>query len=312
MLRVVVVGAGPMGRLHARAVARRAARAADCRLVGIVDRHPARSERVATEFESTSLSRVPDAADAAIVAVPTGEHARVVGRLLARGLDVLVEKPMTGTARGASALAERARQAQRVLSVGHAEWWNPVWSEVLCAAGAPRNVLVERLHPASDRGLDIDVVQDSMLHDLDWLRRTIDAPLSRLEATGSCLRHDRLDEAEARLEFGNGVSATLRASRVHAERRRRVEVEGDSRRVRGDLLTGEVVDLEGGASLRPAGSRGSDEDPDSPARFEPLDLQLADFLEACATRGKPVNDASEGVATLEWVDRVRASIAAGT
>ena len=184
MMRVVVVGAGPMGRLHARAVARRAAEIGDCRLAGVLDRHTARSERVASEFGAPPLSVGDFEAEAAIVAVPTGEHAGVAGPLLDRGIDVLVEKPMTGTAKGARSLLERARSTGRILAVGHTEWWNPVWARALDAAGKPERIRVERFHPPTDRGLDIDVVQDFMLHDLDCVRRRFDGTLTSISATG--------------------------------------------------------------------------------------------------------------------------------
>lgn len=290
-----------MGRLHARAVARRAARLGDCVLAGVLDRHANRSERIAVEFGTCALPVGAFEADAAIVAVPTAEHARVAAPLLAQGLDVLIEKPMTGDAAGARALVELARREDRVLAVGHAEWWNPVWAQALEAAGPPKRVRIVRYHPPTERGLDIDVVQDLMLHDLDCVRRRLGGPIESLEATGRAVANARLDEATAAFTLAGGVRVALAASRVHAEKRRTVEIEGRAGAVVGDLLTGGV--RAPGASPSPP--------PASPLRFEPLDRQLDDFLSACVDRTRPVNDGEEGVATLELVDRVRAEIERG-
>lgn len=302
MLRVIVVGAGPMGRLHARAVARRAGEVGDCLLAGVMDRHAARSERVAREFGARALSLEDADGDAAIVAVPAAEHATVATGLLARGLDLLVEKPMTGTAKGARRLLEAATRNERVLAVGHVEWWNPVWAQVLEAAGTPKRIRVERLHPPTERGLDIDVVQDFMLHDLDGVRRRFETTAEVIEATGRCVTNARLDEARAVLGFEGGARVELSASRVHAARRRTIEVEGRFGLASGDLDSGQVVGPDGQALPRVRGDA---------ALAEPLDRQLADFVRACVERSRPVNDGEEGVATLELVDLVRAAIAQG-
>lgn len=304
MLRIAVVGAGPMGRLHARAVSRRVRAAGDCVLVGVVDRHAARSERVAREFGAPALSleQTVATADAAIVAVPTAEHAGIATALLSRGLDLLVEKPMTGTASGARRLLDLARRSERTLAVGHVEWWNPVWSQVLEAAGAPARIRIHRLQPPTDRGLDIDVVQDFMLHDLDAVRRRLGPASTLVEASGRCVANERLDEARVVLAFEGGTQVELVASRVHSERCRTIEIEGARGSVSGDLDSGTLVGPDGRSV--PASSETS-------GLHEPLDLQLADFVRACADRSRPVNDGEEGVATLELVDRVRAAIGEG-
>ena len=159
--RVAVVGAGPMGRLHARAVARRAAAAGDCALEWVIDRHLGRSLSVASEFggrATDGLTECLTEVDAAIVAVPTGSHAEVVSTLIEAGVDVLVEKPMTGEVEAASRLVDRAGACGRVLGVGHVEWFNTGWRAALAGAGAPRVIEVDRSSPPLDRGLDLSLI----------------------------------------------------------------------------------------------------------------------------------------------------------
>lgn len=305
MLRLAIVGAGAMGGLHARAITRRSEAVGDCRLVAVADRHLARSRRLADAFD-TEAAAGPDAvigaADAVIVAAPTTAHRAVAERLLAGGLDVLVEKPMTGSAEGATALAEQARAAGRVLGVGHSEWFHPTWRRALAAAGSPRQIEIERRMPPSKRGLDIDVVQDFMLHDLDWLRRALPGALELCEGTGRSVEAGGpWDEASVTLGLpGSQGRARLHASRVSASRARRLTIEGEQGRVEADLLTGEI---QGGAPGSGPGATLPEAEPSD--LDEPLDRQLSDFVAACRERRPPENDGVVAIETLRLVDRVR-------
>lgn len=295
-LRVAVVGAGPMGRLHARTVARSAARDGACVLTAIVDRHRARAASLAAEFGGEAvdaLARLREV-DVAIVAVPTGAHVDTALRLLEAGLDVLVEKPLALDVARGEPLVVRAEALGRILQVGHVEWYNPLWRDALERAGRPSAIRVERLQPASERGLDVDVVQDLMLHDLDWVTRSLAEEVVSFEARGASRDGGALDVARAELRFRSGCVASLRASRVHATRRRWLAIEGSRARVEVDLLV-----------ASPAVS--------DPASLDPLAIQWRGFVEAVSKRTRPENDGRVGLAALDWVERVRERIrASGT
>ncbi len=296
MHRIGIVGAGPMGRLHARTVARSAERKKGCVLTVVVDHHDGRADAVAREFgtrASSNLEAVLPDLDAVIVCVPTSAHFAITKFVLERGLDVLVEKPLAGSAADGIRLGSLARQRGCILQVGHVEWYNQGWRDAARRAGQPQSIDVERLNPASDRGLDIDVVQDFMLHDLDWVTRLLGEEVVDLEASGRCVLNDKLDEAEARLLFRSGCRVTLRASRVFSERRRRVRIEGRDGVATADLLTQTAAFA---SSNRVSG-------------LDPLEAQWLDFLESLRSRNAPKTDAAVGVAALEIVDRVRQSIA---
>lgn len=297
-LRLAVVGAGVMGRLHARAISRRAERVGDCLLSWVVDRHAGRSQAVAEEYggrAGESLEVLRGQVDAAVVAVPTHSHDEVTRALLEWGIDVLVEKPMSATSSEARSTLALARARDRVLAVGHVEWYNPALREAIRRAGSPRSIEVERLNPRSDRGLDIDVVSDFMLHDLDWVARVVRDELVGIEASGRAVGGDGLDEARAELVFASGCRARLRASRVHPERIRRARIEGTDATVDVDLLSASPVE----ACLRTNGAAVS---------VEPLDAEWADFIDACVRRREPDNGASVGIAAIEMVERVRRAI----
>lgn len=295
-LRVAVVGAGPMGRLHARTVARSAARDHDCALAAIVDRHAVRANRLAREYGVAAvddLRRLRDV-DAAIVAVPTAAHVETALVLVEAGLDVLVEKPLANVLADAARLVERAEALGRILQVGHVEWYNPLWRAALARVGLPRSIRVQRLQPPAERGLDIDVVQDLMLHDLDWVTRALAGEVEACEASGRGRAGSGLDEAEAVLRFRSGCVARLEVSRVHGRRERTLAIEGS--------LGTQRVDLLGSGEEPPVLSQGA---------LDPLGSQWRGFVEAVQSRKPPENDGRVGLAALRWVERVRAAIRAG-
>lgn len=294
-IRIGIVGAGPMGRLHARTVRRLAENDEDCVLSVIVDHHAGRAESLAKEFEaraSNELEAAVSELDVAVICVPTAAHFAIAKELLERDVDLLVEKPFTSSIDEGSQLGSLARERRRVLQVGHVEWYNQGWREAARRAGSPRSIRVERLNPPSDRGLDLDVVQDLMLHDLDWVSRLLDEEIIEIKAHGRAVLNQRLDEAEATLRFRTGCLVTLRASRVHSTRRRRVRIEGQEGVATADLITRSVSG--------PGWETG-------PGR-DPLEAQWADFLESVRTRKLPQTDAGVGVAALKLVDRVRDAI----
>jgi predicted dehydrogenase len=293
--RIGIIGAGPMGRLHARTVARSAADEASCILTAVVDRHRGRAQALASEFGASATSDLEDVlgdVDAFIVCVPTSAHFFFAELLLERDRDVLVEKPLTLTLEEGRRLAAIAAARGRILQVGHVEWYNPGWREAISRAGTPHLIEVERVNPTSQRSLDIDVVQDLMLHDLDWVTRLLGDDIVDLAAEGRCVTHERLDEAEAQLRFRSGCRVNLRVSRVHSERRRQVRIEGSEGVATADLLThpSDSADLASGQNA------------------DPLAIQWRDFMESIRSRKNPPADASVGVATLEVVERVRRAI----
>ena len=290
-VRVGVIGAGPMGRLHARAIARRAEREGDCTLSYVIDHHPGRGASVAGEFGGEVGIVLADCLgkiDVAAVAVPTAAHLDVALELMSEGVDVLVEKPMAHDALDAERLVAAAARQDRLLGVGHAEWFQPTLGIARVRAGAPKSIRVERFAPASLRGLDIDVIQDVMIHDLDWVSRTVARGVTCVRAEGT-----GLDEAQVELEFEGGARARLCASRVHTARVRKLWIDGEKGQVSADLLEKEVDGIPISAEL---------------LETEPLDLLWQDLLSARRDGRVPENSGVVGLATLELVDRVRAAM----
>jgi predicted dehydrogenase len=304
LLRVAVVGVGDFGRNHARVYRQ----LEGVELVGIVEPDVERARRVAEEFGTEvlpDLASLSGRVDAASVAVPTSEHARVGGFLLARGIDVLMEKPIAASVSEADLLAEAARKHARVLQIGHLERFNPAFVAVLPVIKEPLYFEVHRLGVFSPRSLDIDVVYDVMIHDLDILLTLADSPVASIHALGIPVITDKVDIAHARLEFASGAVANLTASRVSTERVRKLRFFQAHEYISLDYARQDALRIR---VRQPAPQPQFDFEPIPIRQEEPLAVELRAFVDAVRHRTAPLVDARAGRRALELADKVMAGI----
>lgn len=210
-----MIGVGHLGRFHAQ----KYASMPEVELVGVHDLDRGRAEAVADELGTRAWRRLDDLlgqVDLVSVAVPTGRHVEVAATCLEAGAHVLLEKPMAPTVEEADYLIGLATRSARVLQVGHIERFNPALRAARAWIGEPVLVDAKRLSPFQDRGTDVSVVLDLMIHDLDILLDLVPSPVIGMQATGCAVLTRHLDVAQARLCFANGCVATLTASRVEA------------------------------------------------------------------------------------------------
>jgi predicted dehydrogenase len=218
-LRIAVLGAGHLGSRHAE----RLAAAPAFSLVAVHDRDPARAEAAARRLGTRALS-LPAAieeAEAVVVATSTHAHFEAARSALAAGRAVLVEKPLTGRVEEALALVDLARERDQVLHVGQVERFNPALRRLFGRVPRPRFVESHRLASLVPRNLDLDVVQDLMIHDLDLTLALVGEDPESVEAVGISVITGRVDIANARIRFPGGAVANLTASRVSRERVRK-------------------------------------------------------------------------------------------
>jgi predicted dehydrogenase len=227
-LRAAVVGVGYLGRFHALKYAAHR----DVDLVAVVDVDTDRGSAVATEVGAEALPHhraLIGRVDCVSVAVNTQHHYAVARDLLEAGIDVLVEKPLTTTVGDGQELLELAVRGQRVLQVGHLERFNPAIRAIDGLITQPRFIECQRLAPFTERGTDVDVVLDVMIHDIDLLLAMVPSPLRAVEAVGVPVLTPSIDIANARLRFANGCIANVTASRVSLKRERKFRVfQGDA------------------------------------------------------------------------------------
>jgi len=305
-VRIGVVGAGVMGRHHVRNLAA----IPGAELVGVYDARPEVAEGIAAEHGTRAFARIEELADgieAAVVAAPTVHHAEIGCALLARGIHVLVEKPIAPDLAAADRLIEAREKApgRPVLAVGHVEYYNPVVQAVLGLGVPPRFVEVQRLGVFSPRSLDVDVVLDLMIHDLQILHALDPSPVAEVRATGIQVLSPRVDIANARVELASGCVANLTASRVSAERTRKLRAFLPSRYFSLDYAAQEVhgYRLEEGD-----GGRSIVKDDLAVEKAEPLRRELEAFLAACRGETAPLVDAAAGRQALATALAVMAAI----
>src|SRR5580700_8660568 len=220
-LRAAVIGAGRLGTLHAR----KYAAIASIKLAHIVDIDAERAAALAEEVGASPLAdyrALAGKVDLVTVASPGVTHHEVASAMLTAGIDVLLEKPMAETLAQARELAALASSSGRILQIGHLERFNPAVVHLHSIVKNPRFIECHRLAPFTERGTDVDVVLDLMVHDLDLvLSITPAAPVS-LEAVGVAVLTDSIDVANARIRFADGLIANLNTSRVAPRRERKI------------------------------------------------------------------------------------------
>ncbi|HUA00562.1 MAG TPA: Gfo/Idh/MocA family oxidoreductase [Candidatus Aquilonibacter sp.] len=305
MIRVAVVGAGQFGRNHVRVW--REVEGVD--LAGVVDANPERAREIATEFGTQVIADLDALAAAGVqavsLAVPTKEHARIGCRLLDAGLDVLVEKPMAASLDEADQLIASAKRAGRILQVGHVERFNPAVAAAQKIIARPMFFEVHRMGIFTPRSLDIDVVYDVMIHDLDILLALVDAPVVDLKAVGIPVITDKVDIAQARVEFETGTVANVTASRVSTERIRKMRFFQEHEYISLDFTRQDALRIR----VQPGTPQpGIGFEKLETTAEEPLHGELRAFAESVRMRKEPVVDGAAGRRALALADRVMEGI----
>jgi predicted dehydrogenase len=222
-LRAAVIGVGYLGRFHAQ----KYASLADVELIGVVDTDRSRAEQVAAEVGCPAFDdyrAVLDRVDLVSIVVPTHFHHAVARAFLQAGCHVLLEKPITETVAEAEDLIALARDNGALLQVGHLERFNPAIVALNGLLKTPMFIESHRLTPFRDRGTDVNVVLDLMIHDIDIILNMVQSDLTAIHASGVPILSHEVDIANARLEFASGCVANVTASRVSRDAMRKVRV----------------------------------------------------------------------------------------
>jgi len=222
-VRVGIIGVGYLGTQHARILSY----LEQAELKGVADIEFRKALEIGNRHGVPyyqNYEDMLDEIDAAIVATPTSEHFPIAMNLLEAGKHVLVEKPITETVEQGEKLVETARAKGLILQVGHLERFNPAVEAVENMISEPRFIEVQRLGSFSARSLDIDVVLDLMIHDLDIILALIKDEVKSVRSSGIHVLSEKIDIANARIEFKSGCVASLTASRVHQGKVRKLRI----------------------------------------------------------------------------------------
>jgi predicted dehydrogenase len=306
-LRVGVVGVGYLGRFHAQKYLVQPA----VTLVGVVDVDLTRATTVAAECHTLALTdyrRLFDQVDCVSIAVPTQLHYAVARDFLIHGIDVLVEKPVTATAAEGRDLVDIAAREGRIFQVGHLERFNPALRSLRDILTAPRFIECHRVAPFVERGTDVDVVRDLMIHDLDVILSLVRSSVVSIEAFGVPVLTAEPDIANARLRFASGCVVNITASRVALKRERKMRI------FQPDTYL--VVDY-GEHCIRICRRESGPQDGGLPnLTFEEravggedaLEEEIRSFLQAVRERSEPVVSGRDGLQALEMAEQIIACL----
>lgn len=305
-LRVGVIGVGSLGFHHARL----AAQLVGNERVRIHDADEARGDTVGRELglrHEKNLADLLASVDAAVIAVPTSDHAEVALAAIERGVHVLIEKPIAPTLEDADRILAAAEAQGVLVGTGHVERFNPALRACEPYLESPRFIESHRLAPFGRRGLDVAVVLDLMIHDIDLVLGLAKRPVASVDAVGVPVLTPSVDIANARITFEGGAVANITASRVSRERMRKIRLFQPSGYLSLDLGsgTGEFLRLREGAVLASPEAvelglegiierielRGDDR--------EPLAAELEAFLSAVRGESELVVSGEDGRRALE-------------
>jgi predicted dehydrogenase len=308
-VRTAVIGVGYLGRFHAQ----KYATLPDSRLVAVVDSDAATRDRVAAEVGCRSCAdfrEILAEVDAVSIATPTPLHHPIARECLQRGVHVLVEKPITETPAQARELIALAASNGRVLQVGHLERFNPAILALGSALHTPRFIESHRLAPFKERGTDVNVVLDLMIHDIDLIQSLVRSPITSIDAVGTSVFSSGLDIANARIRYANGCVANTTASRVSMKTERKLRLFQDDAYVSIDLQQKVLTIVrkppaDAGATLGQVSIEERTYD-----QGDALRLEIEAFLRSIVEGGAPVVTGEAGLQALETALRITALVQA--
>jgi predicted dehydrogenase len=329
-LRVAVVGAGHLGRFHARIYAENP----QAELVAVVDPNGARAREVAAEAGGCraleDAAELPSDLDAVSIAVPTALHAQVAVPLLERGIPALIEKPLAATLEDADRILAAAKRGRAIVAVGHVERFQPGLRKVREMGLRPRFIECHRLAPFSFRSLDVGVVHDLMIHDLDLVLDLVGSKVASFDAAGGAILTEREDLASVRLVFENGARANVTASRASLSPMRRFRMFSAEGYVSLDFVKNYGLVVRKGPEWETGRKALREMEPamlalqkdwittkvlkvdelDLGGEQRPLQAELSSFLETVREGKEPEVSGEDGRRALELAERIAADIRA--
>lgn len=220
MLKIGVLGAGHLGKIHLRLLNQ----STKYNLVGFYDPINENAEKVATEFGYHSFHSIEEliqATDVVDIVTPTLSHYECALQAIKAGKHIFLEKPISNTVEEAEHIIALAKEFNVKGQVGHVERFNPAFKAVKDKINNPMFIETHRLAEFNPRGTDVPVVLDLMIHDIDAILSVVPSKVKEIHATGTAVISDSPDIANARIEFENGCVANITSSRISMKNMRK-------------------------------------------------------------------------------------------
>jgi predicted dehydrogenase len=306
-IRAAVVGVGYLGKFHAD----KYASLPDVDLVGVVDSDAARAAEVSASVGAHAFSDYRELAgkvDLVSVVVPTSMHYETASFFLNNGIHVLLEKPITTTVKEAADLISIADGRGLVLQVGHLERFNPALEAVRKDIVHPGFIDAIRVAPYKPRGTDVSVVLDLMVHDLDLISTLINSDVATISASGASVFSSTPDIANARIEFKNGATANVTASRISPKGERRMLLFQEDAYISVDFQNRKAaISRKGEGESAPGVPAVFSHEIEVPQKDQIL-AEISAFIGSVKTKSAPVVTGTDGMRALEIALRIEEKI----
>lgn len=220
MLKVGVLGAGHLGKIHLRLLQQ----SEHFELVGFYDENADYAEKIAAEFgyqRFDTIAKLIHAVDVIDIVTPTLSHYKCAKVAIKSGKHVFIEKPIATTVDEAEEIIALAKEFNVKGQVGHVERFNPAFTAVRDQIEQPMFIETHRLAEFNPRGTDVPVVLDLMIHDIDAILSVVRSKVVNVHASGVSVLSQSPDISNARLEFENGCVANITSSRISMKNMRK-------------------------------------------------------------------------------------------
>ncbi|MFY7811478.1 MAG: Gfo/Idh/MocA family protein [Flavobacterium sp.] len=220
MLKIGVLGAGHLGKIHLRLLNQ----SQKYNLIGFYDPNQENASKIEEEFgykKFNTIQELINHVDVVDIVTPTLSHYQCAKEAILNQKHVFLEKPISNTVEEAEELIELALKNNVKGQVGHVERFNPAFIAVKDQIKNPMFIETHRLAEFNPRGTDVPVVLDLMIHDIDAILSVVNSPIKSINASGVAVISDSPDIANARIEFENGCVANITSSRISMKNMRK-------------------------------------------------------------------------------------------
>jgi predicted dehydrogenase len=283
-IKVGVIGIGHLGNYHLQ----KYQKLENCEITAVADVVIERAQKAAEIYKCAAFSdhrAMLGKVDAVSIAVLTSEHNKVARDFLAAGVDVLIEKPICATLEEADELIGLAKKKNLILQVGFVERFNPAVMALESVIGKPVFIEAHRLHPFFERGTDVDVILDLMIHDLDIILKFVNSPITGVEAVGVPILSDKIDISNVRISFATGCIANVTASRISAKTMQKIRFFSPEGYHSVDCQKREILSLS--KIVNGEGKQQIVQNNIEVGSHDSLEEEIRSFVNAILTRSKP-------------------------
>ena len=292
-IRIGVIGIGYLGKFHLEKFQKNK----DCQLVWLIDKNIKNLKNYKDKYNvGTNYKEIVNDVDAVSIVTPTVNHYEIARYFIEKNKHVLIEKPMTQTVSEAKKLINLAKKHKKTIQIGHLERFNPVIRKVSSLIKNPLFIEVHRLAQFNPRSTDVNVIYDLMIHDIDITTSLVPSKIKKISSFGKSIITNKIDIANARLEFFNGTIANLTASRISQKSERKIRIFEKDKYLSLDFLQPKLKIVE---KVKKKSSKLFKTLEYNYKKTDALNDEIIDFINSIRMNKKPLVDGIQGMEALK-------------